>query len=178
MSIPTEMWLKSATAASAERFNYIGMHRYLITLPTLQSASVFTGRDVVLETLNRLRDTGLDQGFDIYAYCFLPDRLLLIVRGKDDAANMKAFLRAFRESSNAAIQPRLGHALWSRKYLERVLRRTEDSREIARKVFDLPIKAGLAGPGKPYPFQGSFVVVNRKETRVREKRGPERKPRR
>jgi putative transposase len=178
MSIPTEMWLKSATAAPAERFNYIGMHRYLITLPTLQSASVFTGRDVVLETLNRLRDTGLDQGFDIYAYCFLPDRLLLIVRGKDDAANMKAFLRAFRESSNAAIQPRLGHALWSRKYLERVLRRTEDSREIARKVFDLPIKAGLAGPGKPYLFQGSFVVVNRKETRVREKRGLDRKPRR
>jgi putative transposase len=178
MSMPTEMWLKSATAASAERFNYIGMHRYLITLPTLHSASVFTGRDVVVETLNRLRDTGLDQRFDIYAYCFLPDRLLLIVRGKDDAANMKAFLRAFRESSDAAIQPRLGHPLWSRKYLERVLRRTEDSREIARKVFDLPVKAGLAGPGKPYPFQGSFVVVNRKETRVREKRGPDRKPRR
>jgi putative transposase len=178
MSMPTEMWLRSATAASAERFNYIGMHRYLITLPTLQSASVFTGRDVVVETLDRLRDCGLDQRFDIYAYCFLPDRLLLIVRGKDDAANMKAFLRAFRESSNAAIQPRIGHPLWSRKYLERVLRRTEDSREIARKLFDLPIKAGLAGPGKPYPFQGSFVMVNRRESGAKEKRRPDRRQRR
>lgn len=178
MGMPTEMWLKSAAAASAERFNYIGMHRYLITLPTLRSASVFVGRDIVVETLNRLRDSGQDQRFDIYAYCFLPDRLLLIVRGKDDAANMKAFLRAFRESSNAAIQPLLGHPLWSRKYLERVLRRTEDSKEMARKIFDLPIRAGLAGPGKPYPFQGSFVLINRKDSRVREKRGPARNPRR
>jgi len=178
MGMPTEMRLKSATAASAERFNYIGMHRYLITLPTLQSAAVFTGRDAVEETLNRLRDCGLDQRFDIYAYCFLPDRLLLIVRGKDDTANMKAFLRVFRESSNTAIQPRLGHPLWSRKYLERVLRRTEDSREIARKIFDLPVKAGLVAPGKPYPFQGSFVVVKRKESRSSEKHVPYRKPRR
>lgn len=140
------------------RFDYKGTHRYLITLPVSMSRGVFTTRDRVVRVLDVLRETCWSHRFDVYAYSFLPDRLLLIVRGRADDSDMRSLLREFREKSSAVLAAELGHSLWKRTYLERVLRRTEESRRIALDLFQLPVKAGLATDPESYPFQGSFVV--------------------
>lgn len=147
------------------RFDYTGMHRYYITMPVAASKKVFSGRDIVVATLNVLRDTALAGHFDVYAYCFLPDQLVLIVRGKKDTSNMKEFIAEFRRQSALQLEPGLGHPLWKKKYLERVLRKTEDSRLVADAVFRMPVKAGLVAKPSEYPYQGSFVVIPKgKET--------------
>lgn len=140
------------------RFDYKGMHRYTVTLPVYGSKKVFTEQQRVVAVLNCLRDVTIKHKFDVYAYCFLPDQLLLIVRGKSDDANLKEFLADFRASSSAGLQSDLGHPLWKKKYLERVLRKTEDTRRIAEQLFRAPVKAGLVKSDGEYPFQGSFVV--------------------
>jgi REP element-mobilizing transposase RayT len=140
------------------RFDYKGMHRYLIILPVHASKRVFTEQRVVVSVLNCLRDAAMKHHFDVYAYCLLPDRLVMIVRGKSDSANMKDFLAEFRKVSDEALA-NLGHPLWKKKYLERVLRKKEDSSYVASTIFQLPVKAGLAKKAEEYPFQGSFVVT-------------------
>jgi putative transposase len=140
------------------RFDYRGTHRYLITLPVSLSREVFTTRERVVRVLDVLREACWAHRFDVYAYCFLPDRLLLIVRGRAEESDMRLFLREFRERSSAALAAELDHSLWKRTYLERVLRKTEESRHIALDLFQLPVKAGLATDPESYPFQGSFVV--------------------
>lgn len=156
MAMTTEMHLRE-TEESHYRFNYKGMHRYLITLPSFRLQSIFTGPEIVLKVLDLLRDTTWKFHFDVYAYCFLPDRLVTIIRGKTEYSDMKAFLSAFRASSAATLEPGLGHPLWRRTYLERVLRKQEDSERIAAEVYRLPEKEGLVAPGVDYPFKGSFV---------------------
>lgn len=144
-------------------FDYTGMYRYLITLPVFGGKNVFTERGRVLGVLNALRDTALNFHFDVYAYCFLPAEVVLVVRGKDKTANMKQFLRAFRKSADEALQSELGHPLWKKKYLERVLRRDEDTKRIVASVFQRPVLAGLVKKPADYLFQGSFVLVPRRE---------------
>ncbi|MBX2991938.1 MAG: hypothetical protein KF749_12345 [Bacteroidetes bacterium] len=141
------------------RFDYKGMHRYLITLPVYASKKVFTQQHIVVGVLNYLSDSAMKNHFDVYAYCLLPDQLVMIVRGKDEHADMKAFLREFRSSSTDALKAELGHPVWKKKYFERVLRKKEDTKLIAGTIFHMPVKAGLAKTAEEYPFQGSFVVI-------------------
>ena len=156
MAMTTEMHLRE-TAESRYRFDYKGMHRYLITLPSFKSQSVFTSREVVIKVLDLLREGTWQHHFDVYAYCFLPDRLVTIIRGKTEYSDMKAFLTSFRATSSLAFEAVLGHPLWKRTYLERVLRKQEDSDKIAAEVYALPVKEGLIAAGGEYPFRGSFV---------------------
>ncbi len=165
MGMVTEMHLPGGGGEPAARFNYRGMHRYLITLLAHPSCRALVERETVIPTLDLLRDAGRAHGFDVYAYCFLPDRLVLLVRGKEENSDMKVFLAAFRSASESAFGARTGKRLWSKRYQERVLRKTEVTRTIAEEVFRIPVKAGLAGATERYAFQGSFVIASEPSTR-------------
>ena len=151
------------------RFDYKGMHRYYITLPVYAAKKVFTEQNRIVGVLNVLRDCAMNHVFDVYAYSFLPDRLVLIVRGKSETSNMKEFLADFRARSSASLEKELGHALWKKKYLERVLRKTEDSKLMAESIFRLPVKAGLVATPAEYPFQGSFVIIPKPKRQYNER---------
>jgi putative transposase len=135
------------------------MHRYLITLLAHPSCTSLGLKETVIPTLDVLRESCHAHFFEVYAYCFLPDRLVLLVRGKEETSDMKLFLASFRKDSESAHGLRGGKHLWSKRYQERVLRKTEVTRAIADEVFRLPVKAGLAGGTDRYPFQGSFVLA-------------------
>lgn len=160
MATTTEMHLPSSAEerGGSHKFSYLGMHRYLITLPASKSNSVFKEREIVLSVLDALREASWNQHFDVYAYSFLPDILTLIVRGKEDSSDMKQFLVAFRHMSSERLEARLGHPLWKKKYMERVLRKKEDTKDVAREIFQGPVRVGLSSSAAEYEFQGSFVT--------------------
>jgi hypothetical protein len=157
MGMVTEMRLREA-AEGGGRFNYRGFHRYLITLPVSGPEVQLSERDVVFPVLTALREASRVHQFDVVAYCFLPDRLVIVVRGRSEGSDMKKFLEAFRPASTAALAARIAGPLWARKYLERVLRKTENTKVIAEEIFRLPVKAGMANDPSAYPYQGSFVL--------------------
>ncbi|MGA9119910.1 MAG: hypothetical protein WB699_11140 [Bacteroidota bacterium] len=140
------------------RFDYKGLHRYILTLPTFREKTHFTDQALIFSLLGTLREMAAREKFDVYAYCFLPDRLLLIIRGKDEISDMKSFLRNFRVTTNDSMTPLLGHPLWSKKYIERVLRKSEDTKTVARDLFMTPVRKGLVKSLSDYPFLGSIAV--------------------
>jgi REP element-mobilizing transposase RayT len=158
METPTLMQLRSAGEEKRPRFDYRGMHRYYITQVTHRQQLIFTDPEAVRRVLDVLRDRSIDASFEIVAYCFLPDRLIMIARGENATADMKAFLGAFRSASSAALQSVLGAPLWKRSYMERVLRKTEETRVIVREVFLIPVTRGLCSTPLEFPFLGSFVA--------------------
>jgi len=157
MAIPTVVQLKGMSEARGERFNYTGKHRYILTLPVAGGRGVFSSPATTVPVLDTLREACWRHHFDVYAYCFLPARLVLIVRGREDLSQLKEFLRAFRQESNDRMKGELGRALWSKKYLERVLRKSELTADAARDLFALPVREGLVASAADYPLQGSFV---------------------
>ncbi len=160
MATTTEMHLPSSAEESGRtnKFNYLGTHRYLITLPAFKANSVFKERETILAVLDALREASWNHHFDVYAYSFLPDQLTLIVRGKEEHSDMKQFLVTFRHASSERMEARLGHPLWKKKYMERVLRKKEDTKAVARDIFQGPVRTGLARTAEEYEFQGSFVT--------------------
>ena len=160
MGMVTEMRLQGAPDETRERFNYKGMHRYLITLLPARKGVKLAEKETVHTVLAVLRESCREHQFEAYAYTFLPDRLVMIVRGKSIDADMKKFISTFRAVSSAALEPRMGIHVWARKYQERVLRKTENTRTMADEVFRLAVKAGFAVRPSAYEFQGSFVLGN------------------
>lgn len=175
MAMVTEMRLR-ASAEGGVRFNYRGHHRYAITLPAGAPGVCLAEEKTVFAILAALRETSRAHQFEVYAYCFLPDRLAMIVRGKSDDADMKKFLSVFRPASAAAAAACVTGPLWARKYQERVLRKTEITRIVAGEMFRLPVKAGIAASPSAYPFQGSFVLppgeASRRSPRPESRRSP------
>jgi REP element-mobilizing transposase RayT len=157
MAMVTEMRLRGEEEGG-ERFNYRGLHRYLITLLAAGSESSLTARENVLKILAALRQACAAHQFELYAYCFLPEKLVMLVRGKSEDSDMKKFIADCRSLSSDAVRTARGLPLWARKYQERVLRKTEITRAVAEGVFLLPVSAGLAPSPSAYEFQGSFVL--------------------
>jgi len=151
------MRLRSAADGKRTGFDYTGTHRYIITLTTYRSRPVFVQKGVVVAILDLLRETARLGQFDVFAYCFVPDRLIVVVHGKTATSNMKEFLVAFRQRASASVAADLGHPLWKKTFLERVLRRGEESRNVARELFRLPVTLGLATSPAAYPYLGSFT---------------------
>ncbi|MGB2958450.1 MAG: hypothetical protein WBG01_06740 [Bacteroidota bacterium] len=151
------MRLRSATDGKRTGFDYTGTHRYIITLTTYRSRPIFVENGVVVTILDVLRETARSGQFDVFAYCFVPDRLIVVVHGRTATSNMKEFLSTFRQKSSAAVDAGLGHPLWKRTFLERVLRRGEESRNVVRELFRLPVTQGLSASPMAYPYLGSFT---------------------
>jgi len=155
------MELHSASEGKPKVFLYRGIYRYLVTLPTRGPAEVFASRESVLRALDALREAARQERFDVVAYCFLPDRAVLVVRGRDGGSDMRAFLSAFRARSSELLSDRLaGRRLWKKTYLERVLRKGEMTVEVARSVFQIPVKSGLCPSPERYEYSGSFTGLH------------------
>ena len=150
------MQLRSATDGTSKGFDYRGPHRYLVTLPTFRGRQLFLDLSRITPVREALRELALEHEFDVFAYCFLPDRLIMLLHGRTRSSDLRAFLPAFRGRATGLLEPELGHALWKRSYLERVLTRSSDSAEVARQVFRLPVSAGLARTAESYQYLGSF----------------------
>jgi REP element-mobilizing transposase RayT len=140
--------------ASRHRFNYKGQHRYLVTMQTKKRKDVFSVAPVMMDMLNVLRESCLAHQFIVHAYCILPDEVVLLIQGKSEQADMKAFVRALRTSSRSVFA---AHGeLWSRTYTERVLRKSEQTRDVVRSVVKLA-EQQEGGLQPVHPISGSFV---------------------
>ena len=157
MALTTEMHLPSEQKHDGHTFTYTGKFRYMITLATYESKLLFTDEGHVRQVLDRLSTSSRTHHFEVLAYCFLPEKLVIVIGGKEETSDMRAFLADFRASSGEALASTLKHPVWGRRYLERVVRKREDLHMVIREIFRLPVKAGLADSPAKYLFQGSFT---------------------
>jgi hypothetical protein len=158
------MQLPSARRHDEEsfRFNYRGMHRYIVTLPAAKAIETLAEERFVFPILNAIRDAAAKQVFDVFAYCFFPKKLVFIIRGHDETSDMKEFLSDFKTTSTLALDPSGSARLWDKRYTERVLRKSEESRAVALSVFKQVKTEGLAEDPEKYPWLGSFVLPTNK----------------
>jgi len=114
--------------------------------------------DVVARVLDILEDTAEQDGFLVWAYCFMPDHLHLLVEGRDSNANMRHFVRLFKQRTGYWFKSTHGAQLWTRNYYEHVLRNDEATRAVARYIFQNPVRKGTVKDWNSYPYSGSFEL--------------------
>ncbi|RPI54261.1 MAG: transposase [Acidobacteria bacterium] len=136
-------------------FSYKGCYRYFLTFCTFRRHHFFIDATTVSNTLTQFRQTSQREGFEILAYCFMPDHTHELVEGLHESADLRRFCKLAKQRSGG-VHARSGRGpLWQEGYYDRVLRDGEDIRQVARYILNNPIRAGLVNTPADYPYLGS-----------------------
>ncbi len=90
-------------------------------------------------------------------YCFMPDHLHLLLKGETHDADLKKFVRIFKQRSGYIFKQKKKCKLWQPSFYDHVVREEEDLLEVARYIILNPVRRGLVDNYKDYPFSGSQV---------------------
>jgi putative transposase len=93
----------------------------------------------------------------LYAFCFMPDHLHLLV-GPPEGGSILEFMQRFKGMSTR-LAWKHGHSgrLWQPRFYDHFLRAEEDVKETAHYILANPVRRGLAAEWNTYPFSGSLV---------------------
>jgi REP-associated tyrosine transposase len=120
----------------------------------LETAAVSRQEPVDL-VLGHIRRAAADDQFAIPAYCFMPDHLHLLIEARAETCSALKFISRAKQFSGFYYKHRYQRTLWQRYGYEHVLRDDEDTRGVARYIFENPIRAALVESPQNYPFLGS-----------------------
>jgi len=118
---------------------------------------VFVEPQIVSQTLDQISLAAAACGFEIPAYCFMPDHLHLLVEGQSDDSDLVKFVNLLKQRTSFVYRRHHQHDLWQKGYFEHVLRDDEVSRTVAKYIFENPVRAGLVKEPLDYLFSGSLV---------------------
>ncbi|NOR17170.1 hypothetical protein GQ543_05615 [candidate division WOR-3 bacterium] len=139
-----------------KNFNYKGIYRYFITLCTFQKRKIFNDNSSVTWLIDVLREKSKLFIFKVWAYCFMPNHLHLLLEGEDYSSDMKKFISSFKQHTGYYYKKKMGGRLWQVNFYEHVLRKEEETISIAYYIFNNPVRKGLVNDYKKYEFLGSF----------------------
>jgi len=133
-------------------FSYKGFYRYFVTVNTDRRRPVFEDIEIVGGVLSILKAICKDYGFIVWAYCFMPEHLHLLIEGKNEDSDMRKFVSMFKQKTSYVFKRQIGRKLWQENYYEHVLRKDEDTKHVARYIFENPVRGGLVDNFIDYPF--------------------------
>jgi len=137
-------------------FDYKGPYAYFITCCTDQKKPYFKDKDIVGIMVDVLKEASQRFNFRVYAYCFMPDHLHLLLTG-GETSSLGDFMRFFKQKTSFLFKRSYDTPLWQRSCYDHVLRKDEALKDIALYIFQNPVRRKLVEDYQDYPFSGSFV---------------------
>jgi putative transposase len=143
--------------------NYRRAGSYSVTATTHRRIPWFRDAAVVEHCLGALKEAADQEHFGVYAYCFMPDHLHLLV-GADSDADLVSFVKRFKQTTGWWFRNRYETgslkasptSLWHKSYHDHSVRSEEDLAQIATYIVGNPVRVGLVESAEEYPFSGSF----------------------
>ena len=139
-------------------FSYRGYYRYFITIRSSSFKHHFVNDEVVAKLIEILKSTAEQKSFLVWAYCFMPDHVHLLIEGKKSNADMKVFVALFKQRTAYWFKRIHGVQLWEANYYEHVLRNDEATRAVARYIIQNPVRKGIVEDCSKYYYSGSFEL--------------------
>jgi putative transposase len=143
---------------------YIGVKAYSLTLATAGRTRFFEDEQIVSLCLGTLKETAERCNFDVYAYCFMPDHLHLLVGSDQQEADLIDFVKRFKQKAGWWFRnvytgglKASPTGLWQRSYYDHIVRSSENLRSAAEYIIRNPVAAGLTQDVGEYSFAGSFI---------------------
>ena len=137
-------------------FDYRGRYRYSLTFPTYERRHAFVDARSVSLVWRQLLRAATEKGFEVIAYCFMPDHLHLVIEGLADDADCKGFVKSAKQYAGYYYARANGGArLWQRYGHDRIIRDDAEFVDIVRHIVANPVQGRLAAEPRQYPFLGS-----------------------
>jgi REP-associated tyrosine transposase len=139
--------------------SYIGRQVYFLTICTFARRDCFNDAALVQAVRSQFARTAEANGFDVLAYCFMPDHLHLLAEGIRAEADLRVFVAGAKRIAAHAARPFMRGRLWQPGYYDRILRDRDDAYEIIRYILENPARARLPEAQSKYPFVGGSKVT-------------------
>ena len=141
-----------------KNFSYRGYYRYFITIRSHNFKHHLVNDEIVSKLIEILKSTAEQKSFLVWAYCFMPDHVHLLIEGKNSNADMKDFVALFKQTTAYWFKGIYGRRLWGANYYEHVLRNDEATKAVAQYIIQNPVRKGLVEDCGNYPYSGSFEL--------------------
>ena len=138
--------------------SYVGYRLYFLTICTFERRNHFSREQAVRAAWSQFLRTAHEKQFVIIAYCFMPDHVHLLVKGRTPQADLRAFVAVSKQRAAYAARQAVEGKLWQAGYFERTLRESDDLFDVARYIVQNPVRAGLVTSPSDYPFLGSETL--------------------
>ena len=145
---------------------YRGNKVYSLTICTADRQPYFESANVVEACFQILTQQAEAAQADVFAFCFMPDHLHLLVGSESVDVDLLRLVKRFKEKSgwwfrtvgrgSLKASPTTSQ-LWQKSYYDHVVRSEEGLRTVAEYVLGNPVRAGLTSEVGQYPFAGSLV---------------------
>jgi putative transposase len=137
--------------------HYVGRRRYFLTICTYGRRPHFVRTDIVDLARSQILRAAEATGFEITAYCFMPDHLHLVVTGGTAEVDLLRFLSLAKQRSAFEVAHAYELRLWQPGTFERVLRESEDVMNLIDYIINNPVRGGLVVSPIDWPHWGSQV---------------------
>lgn len=141
-------------------FDYLGRYRYFVAICTYAQTQVFTVEGHIRIVSTILQEISKAEGFLLWAYCFMPDHLHILVEGLHEESDFRRFVKLFKQKSGYQCKQVMGMKLWQEDYFERILRREETTLKAMEYILNNPVRRGLVSYPEEYPFSYSLLNNN------------------
>ena len=138
-------------------FDYIGEYAYFLTFCTDQRHEAFVDAERVRLVSTQILRAAVDEGFQLTAYCYMPDHLHLVITATCSDSDLREFVARAKQSTGFYFKKATQQRLWQRYGYERVLRNEEEKIAFIRYVIQNAIRAELVESPLDYPFWGSSI---------------------
>jgi len=134
---------------------YRGPRVYSLTLASGGRRRRFIYAGLVSACVAELEVEARKHNVRVYAYCFMPGHLHLLVHG-GVRTFLPDFVHDFKQVTGNAFKDSAGGALWQRSYYDHIVRSDEGVLQVARYIAANPVRAGLVDNACLYPYTGSL----------------------
>jgi len=128
-------------------------HAFFITIATYDKHPWFLlYPDLCTSAIEVMRRLAPAQETTLYAWCFMPDHLHVLLTGSD----VVEFIRRFKGTMTRkarAIEP--GRRLWQRSFFDHALRKEESLVDVARYIWENPVRASMVKDPRDHSWTGS-----------------------
>jgi putative transposase len=139
---------------------------YSLTLSCNRAEPWFRHPVVVRNCFQALARRVSNAQIELYAFCFMPNHLHLLLGSLDQEFDLIAFVKGFKQETGwwfrnsewgslkaSPTRP----LLWQKSYYDHIIRSDENLRIAAEYILLNPVQAGMTAQIGEYPFAGSLV---------------------
>ncbi len=135
--------------------SYTQLAAYFVTTVTLNRRNAFTDQAFAQFVVDLLIAIAAQFKFEVTAYIVMPDHVHFLVTAVDEAADLTAMVKLWKQKSGFAFSERQHSRLWQRGYWERVLRDGDNPLSVCRYIIENPVRKRLVSQPAEYPLCGS-----------------------
>ena len=138
-------------------FDYAGFNRYFITICCDKRLPVFLDIELGRFIIAQLLIIAQRFGFEVIAYCVMPDHIHFLLAGKGDDSSLLPCLKQYKQITGYNWKHDRKHRtrLWQEGYFDRILRDDDPSEGVIRYILENPVRAGLVDDARAYPLIGA-----------------------